>query len=164
MSFLCLWFVVRIDLLDANGDVGGLRRRWWATFLLSQGLCFSFISCKCVVVSLKSYVDSIYSHKFNIIYLVCVWILLILLKIENNKKNIFWLLFINEFTVYWPDCTVHVPWTVHQALVPKKKKSLKARKMQMWEARLRFPNAPSKKLLLFFFPKLLNQTCIQNLF
>ena len=89
MSFLCLWFVVRIDLLDANGDVGGLRRRWWATFLLSQGLCFSFISCKCVVVSLKSYLDSICSHKFNIIYLVCVWIPLILLKIENNKKKYF---------------------------------------------------------------------------
>ena len=89
MSFLCLWFVVHIDLLNANGDVGGLRRRWWATFLLSQGLCFSFISCKCVVVSLKSYLDSIYSHKFNIIYLVCVWIPLILLKIENNKKIYF---------------------------------------------------------------------------
>ena len=27
MSFLCLCFVVRIDLLDVNGDVGGLRRR-----------------------------------------------------------------------------------------------------------------------------------------
>ena len=27
MSFLCLCFVVRIDLLDVNGDVGGLRQR-----------------------------------------------------------------------------------------------------------------------------------------
>ena len=160
MSFLCLWFVVRIDLLDVNGDVGGLRRRWWATCLLSQGLCFSFISCKCVVVSLKSYLDSICSHKFNIIYLVCVWIPLILLKIENNKKiyfdycSLMNLLFIGLIALFM------APGAGPQ----KKKKSLKTRKMQMWEARLRFPNAPSKKLLLFFFPKLLNQTCIQNLF
>ena len=34
--------------------------------------------------------------------LVCIWISHILLKIENNKKNIFWLLFLNEFIVYWP--------------------------------------------------------------
>ena len=33
---------------------------------------------------------------------VCVWISLILLKTEKNKKNIFWLLFINENTVHLP--------------------------------------------------------------
>ena len=151
MSFLCLWFVVRIDLLDANGDVGGLRRRWWATFLLSQGLCFSFISCKCVVVSLKSYVDSIYSHKFNIIYLVCVRIPLILLKIENNKKNLFWSLFINEFIVYWPDCTVHVPWTVHQALVPKKIKKPKNTQNADVGSTFALPKCTFKETPIIFF-------------
>ena len=65
MSFLCLCFVVHIDLLDVNGDVGDLG----VACLLSQGFYFSFIlSYKCVIVSLKSYIDSIYSHRVNIIY------------------------------------------------------------------------------------------------
>ena len=46
------------------------------------------------------------------------------LKIIKNIY-IFWLLFINEFTVHWPDYTIHVPWTVQQALDLKKKKEKK---------------------------------------
>ena len=85
MSFLCLWFVVRIDLLDVNGDVGGFRWRWWATCLLSQGFYFSFIiSCKCVVVSLKSYLDSIYSHRFNIIYSKKLLLIIFFPKLLNQ--------------------------------------------------------------------------------
>ena len=40
---------------------------------------------------------------------------------KQLKKN--WLLFINEFTVHMPDCTVYVPWTVQEALDLKKNKN-----------------------------------------
>ena len=57
---------------------------------------------------------------------MCVWIPLILLKTENNKKKnkkvIVWAL----VTVHMPDCTVLVPWTVQQALDYKKKEAKNA--------------------------------------
>ena len=40
---------------------------------------------------------------------------------KQLKKD--WLLFINEFTVHMPDCTVYVPWTVQEALDLKKNKN-----------------------------------------
>ena len=48
-----------------------------------------------------------------------VWIPFILLKTENNKKKFTVHSF---FTVHIHLCTVYVPWTIHQALVFKKKK------------------------------------------
>ena len=69
--------------------------------------------------------------------LVCIWISHILLKIENNKKNIFWLLFINEFTVYWPktqnkpnaDANHFYPNRVLKEKHTKRKKSSKEKKI-----------------------------------
>ena len=69
--------------------------------------------------------------------LVCIWISHILLKIENNKKNIFWLLFINEFTVYWPktqnkpnvDANHFYPNRVLEEKHTKRKKSSKEKKI-----------------------------------
>ena len=69
--------------------------------------------------------------------LVCIWISHILLKIENNKKNIFWLLFINEFTVYWPktqnkpnaDANHFYPNRVLEEKHTKRKKSGKDKKI-----------------------------------
>ena len=46
---------------------------------------------------------------FKRLDLVCIWIPLILLKTENNKKNNKKLLFMLESTVRMPDCTDHVP-------------------------------------------------------
>ena len=56
---------------------------------------------------------------------MCIWIPLILLKTENNKKNnkkvTVWVLVI----VHMPDCTIHVSWTMQWVLVLKKKKKKK---------------------------------------
>ena len=51
------------------------------------------------------------------IYLGCVWILLILLKTKNNKKNIFQLLFINKNTMH-----MHCSCPTNSAIGAGKKK------------------------------------------
>ena len=51
-----------------------------------------------------------------------VWIPFILLKTENNKNNKKKFTVHSFFTVHIHLCTVYVPWTIHQALVFKKKK------------------------------------------
>ena len=55
------------------------------------------------------------------VLIVCIWISLILLKIENwkRKKKKFTIHF--KITVHMPDCTVHVPWTVQEVLNLKKR-------------------------------------------
>ena len=60
--------------------------------------------------------------------LMCVWIQLISLKtenwklkIENNKKIIFFYCLLLFSTLHWPKITVHGQWTVHNALDLKKK-------------------------------------------
>ena len=80
----------------------------------------------------------------KIVY-VCVWIPLILLKTENKKKNIFWLLFINEFTVHWPDCTIH-----GARLKKKKTRRTKQTQTQTWVNQI-------DPIYQFFFFKFLNQ-------
>ena len=57
--------------------------------------------------------------------------LLILLKTEKNKKKIFRLLFTLKNIVHMPWCTIHISWTVHQALV-KKKKEAEMQNVQTW--------------------------------
>ena len=45
-------------------------------------------------------------------------------KILNNNKKV---IVEARVTVHWPKCTVHVPWTMQEALVQKKKKNVNAR-------------------------------------
>ena len=63
-------------------------------------------------------------HLYTILcqLLVYVWIQLILLKTENNKKNNFFYCLLLFSTVHWPKITVHGQWAVHNALDLKKKK------------------------------------------
>ena len=79
---------------------------------------------------------------------VCVWIPFILLKIENWKqqKNNKKVTVYAESTVHLPIRVVHVPWTVQEALVLKKKREKE--NLKCWNI-FSYPNAHLVQETLF---------------